>query len=59
MSIATKTLSHEHGTDHDDHHQPTHNFPWDGHEPHAYPQVREPKLHAHPYHPDLHYDQEH
>ena len=52
-------MSHAHGHSHDAHHQHTHDFPWDGKEPHSHPHQHEPLTHAHPHFPDIHHRHRH
>jgi hypothetical protein len=44
---------------HDMHHQHTHDFPWDGSEPHTHPHTHEPVTHIHPHYPDIHHQHRH
>jgi ABC-type nickel/cobalt efflux system permease component RcnA len=45
---------HTHARWHDEPHRHSHDFAWDGHEPHTHPHVHTPLIHAHPHHPDMH-----
>jgi drug/metabolite transporter (DMT)-like permease len=54
-----EVITHTHRHVHDIHHQHTHDFPWDGTEPHTHPHTHEPLTHNHPHYPDIHHQHRH
>jgi hypothetical protein len=41
------------------HHKHTHQFEWNGQEPHSHPHIHEPLDHEHPHFPDAHHHHQH
>lgn len=56
---AHEAMEHAHEHVHDAHHQHTHAFAWDGHEPHVHPHRHGRLVHSHPHYPDLHHRHTH
>lgn len=52
-------LFHNHDHIHDEHHQHTHDFPWDNQEPHTHPHRHESITHSHHHYPDIHHRHKH